>query len=346
MGAGDWNDGMNRVGEAGRGESTWLGFFLYTILRGFAPIARERGDLARADGYEREAARLSEKLELAWDGQWYRRGYYDDGTPLGSAQSDECKIDAISQSWAVLSGAVPARDAERAMDAVRQRLVQRGAGVILLLDPPFDRSRQEPGYIKAYPPGVRENGGQYTHAATWTLMALAALGYGDEVVELFHLINPVNRTRHPWDVTRYKLEPYVMAGDVYSRAPHAGRGGWSWYTGSSGWMFRVGVEYILGLRRRGHRLQIDPCIPASWPGFEMRWRFGSSEYAIQVRNPDRRNRGVASARLDGTPVPALDIPLVDDGRRHQIEVLMGEPVGEGSAGRQERRQDEAKEVRR
>jgi cyclic beta-1,2-glucan synthetase len=326
MGAGDWNDGMNRVGEAGRGESTWLGFFLHSILRRFAPIARGRGEHARAEAYDREATRLSEKLELAWDGDWFRRGYYDDGTPLGSAQSDECKIDAISQSWAVLSGAVPARQAERAMDAVRERLIQRSAGVILLLDPPFDRSAQQPGYIKAYPPGVRENGGQYTHAATWTVMAIAALGYGDEAVELFHMINPVNRTRRPWDVTRYKLEPYVMAGDVYSRPPHAGRGGWSWYTGSSGWMFRLGLEHILGIRRRGDRLEIDPCIPASWPEFSVHWKHGNSEYRITVRNPDRRNRGVAAVLADGKPVDQSAIPLVNDGAVHRIDVQLGEQL--------------------
>ena len=200
FGTGDWNDGMNRVGREGRGESTWLGFFLYGVLtRLRAAVRRDRGDRARADRYRDEARRLASKLELAWDGEWYRRGYYDDGTPLGSAQNDECRIDSIAQSWAVLSGAVPQRFAERAMDAVRRTLVARGSQLLLLLEPPFDRSAQDPGYIKGYPPGVRENGGQYTHAAVWIVMALARLGSGDEVAELFHMLNPINHTRTPAD---------------------------------------------------------------------------------------------------------------------------------------------------
>ena len=231
FGSGDWNDGMNQVGAAGRGESTWLGFFLHRVLSDFAPLCDARNDRARGDRYRHEARRLSTALEQSWDGEWYRRGYYDDGTPLGSAQNDECRIDSISQSWAVLSGAVPQRFAERAMDAVRTSLVARGSRILLLLSPPFDRSAQEPGYIKGYPPGVRENGGQYTHAALWVVMALAKLGSGDEAAELFHMLNPVNHTRTATDVAGYKAEPYVVAGDVYARAPHAGRGGWSWYTG-------------------------------------------------------------------------------------------------------------------
>ena len=230
IGSCDWNDGMNRVGPAGRGESTWLGFFLYTVLNDFVPLCRASKDDVRAERYLNEARRLAIMLEQSWDGEWYRRGYYDDGTPLGSAQNDECSIDSISQSWAVLSGAVPVRFAERAMDAVRTFLVARGSQTVLLLNPPFDRSVQEPGYIKGYPPGIRENGGQYTHAATWVVMALARLGSGDEATEFFHMLNPINHGRTAADVARYKTEPYVMAGDVYARPPHAGRGGWSWYT--------------------------------------------------------------------------------------------------------------------
>src|ERR1700686_4891426 len=228
FGTGGWNDGMNRVGAAGRGESTWLGFFVHHVLTDFAPLCEARNDRTRATRYRAEAHRLASKLELAWDGEWYPRGYYDDGTPLGSAQNDECRIDSISQSWAVLSGAVPQRFAERAMDAVRTSLIARGSEILLLLSPPFDHSAQDPGYIKGYPPGVRENGGQYTHAAVWIMMALARLGSGDEVAELFHMLNPVNHTRTPADVARYKTEPYVIAGDVYARAPHIGRGGWGW----------------------------------------------------------------------------------------------------------------------
>ncbi len=267
FGTGDWNDGMNRVGQAGRGESTWLGFFLYRVLTDFAAVCETRDDVARADRYRTEARRLASQLELTWDGEWYRRGYYDDGTALGSSQNDECRIDSIAQSWAVLSGAVPQRFAERAMDSVRTALVARGSGLLLLLAPPFDRSAQDPGYIKGYPPGIRENGGQYTHASAWIVMALARLGAGDEAAELFHMLNPINHTRTADDVERYKLEPYVVAGDVYARPPHVGRGGWSWYTGSAAWMYRAALESMLGLRRRGRTFSIDPCIPSSWPEY-------------------------------------------------------------------------------
>jgi cyclic beta-1,2-glucan synthetase len=326
IGSGDWNDGMNRVGAEGRGESTWLGFFLHTILTDFVPLCRGRNDAVRADRYLNEARRLAARLERSWDGEWYRRGYYDDGAPLGSAQNDECSIDSISQSWAVLSGTVPVRFAERAMDAVRTFLIARGSQTLLLLDPPFDRSAQEPGYIKGYPPGVRENGGQYTHAAVWIVMALARLGSGDEAAEFFHMLNPVNRSRTPADVARYKTEPYVMAGDVYARAPHAGRGGWSWYTGSAGWMYRAGIESILGLRRRGETFVVDPCIPSSWPEYGISWRFLDSRYEITVTNPARRCRGVATATLDGITVDTGAIPLVNDGRTHDVRIVLGDPV--------------------
>jgi cyclic beta-1,2-glucan synthetase len=263
------------------------------------------------------------RLEQAWDGEWYRRGYYDDGTPLGSAQNDECKIDSISQSWAVLSGAIPQPFAERAMDAVRTALVARGSHILLLLNPPFDRSAQDPGYIKGYPPGVRENGGQYTHAAVWIVMALARLGSGDEAVELFHMLNPVNHTRTAAGVNRYKTEPYVLAGDVYACPPHAGRGGWSWYTGSAGWMYRAGLENILGLRRRGATFTVDPCIPTSWPAYEIAWQFLETRYDITVSNPKRRCRGIATAELDGVPVDAAAIPLVNDAGIHQVRIVLG-----------------------
>jgi cyclic beta-1,2-glucan synthetase len=271
-----------------------------------------------------EARRLAAMLERSWDGEWYRRGYYDDGTPLGSAQNDECSIDSISQSWAVLSGAVPIRFAERAMDAVRTSLIARGSQTVLLLNPPFDRSAQEPGYIKGYPPGVRENGGQYTHAAVWVVMALARLGAGDEAAEFFHMLNPVNHGRTAAEVFRYKTEPYVMAGDVYARAPHAGRGGWSWYTGSAGWMYRAGIESILGLRRRGERFVIDPCIPSSWPEYRITWQFSDTRYDITVYNPARRCRGVAGATLDSAPVDAAAIPLLNDGRTHDVQIVLGD----------------------
>jgi cyclic beta-1,2-glucan synthetase len=330
MGSGDWNDGMNRVGYLGRGESVWLGWFLHTVLQEFIPLCESR-DPARAARYAAEAARVAAMLEQSWDGEWYRRGYYDDGTPLGSAQNDECKIDSISQSWAVLSGAAPSNRAERAMDAVRTQLVRRGTGVVLVLSPPFDQSAQDPGYIKGYPPGVRENGGQYTHAAVWTVMAVARLGNGDEAVELFHLLNPINHTRSAADVERYKAEPYALAGDVYAHPDHSGRGGWTWYTGSAGWLYRAGLESILGLRRHGSSFEVDPCIPTSWPGYSIVWRFGRTVYEISVSNPERRCRGIAGAELDGTSVDPDAIPLVDDGGVHEVRLVVGVPAQTGQA---------------
>ncbi len=326
FGSCDWNDGMNRVGREGRGESTWLGFFLHTVLLDFAALSDRRDDGPRAQRYRAEAACYASRLEQAWDGEWYRRGYYDSGAPLGSSQSDECRIDSIAQSWAVLSGVAPRRFAERAMDSVRTMLVSRGVGLIALLDPPFDVSHQDPGYIKGYPPGVRENGGQYTHAAVWVVMALARLGYGDEVGDLFHMLNPINHARTRGDTERYKAEPYVVAGDVYVRSPHAGRAGWSWYTGSAAWMYRAGLESMLGLRRRGATFSIAPCVPAAWERYEISWRHRGTRYEIVVLNPERRCDGVATASLDGLPVDARQIPLTDDGGLHRVEVVLGTPV--------------------
>ncbi len=325
MGSGDWNDGMNRVGREGRGESCWLGFFLHAVLTGFAPLCLARGEAPRAARYRAEALRLEAALGRTWDGEWYRRGYYDDGSPLGAAQEDECSIDSIAQSWAVLSGVAPPRLAERAMDSVRTHLVRRGAQVVLLLTPPFDRSSQAPGYIKGYPPGVRENGGQYTHAAAWIVMALARMGSGDEAAELFHMLNPVNHTRTGPDLARYQGEPYAVAGDVSAHPEHVGRAGWTWYTGSAGWLYRAGLESMLGLRRRGGTFELDPCIPASWPEYSISWRLGRTRYEIQVVNPERRCRGVESAHLDGVAVDPFAIPLVDDGATHVLRAVLGQP---------------------
>ena len=324
FGTGDWNDGMNRVGQLGMGESTWLGFFLYTVLTDFAVLcdARAPGEAAQ---YRRQATRLAGSLERAWDGEWFSRGFYDDGTPLGSSRNDECRIDSISQSWAVLSGAAPRTLAERAMDAVRSSLVVRSAGLLLLLEPPFDRSAQDPGYIRGYPPGIRENGGQYTHAATWVIMALARLGCGDEVAELFHMLNPINHTRTGSDVARYKAEPYVMAGDVYARPPHAGRAGWSWYTGSSAWMHRVALESILGLTRHGQTFKLEPCVPSTWPAYAVNWRIDGATYEIAVSNPGSHCRGIASATLDGRPVDPSAIPLAGDRAVHHVGIVLGCP---------------------
>jgi cyclic beta-1,2-glucan synthetase len=279
---------------------------------------------------------LATVIEQAWDGDWYRRAYFDDGTPLGSAQNDECRIDSIAQSWAVLSGVGPSLRAERAIDSVRSHLVHRDRRVVLLLSPPFDASGLDPGYIKGYVPGVRENGGQYTHAAIWLVMAIARLGSGDEAVELFHLLNPINHARTGGDVDDYKVEPYVLAADVYAHPAHARRGGWTWYTGSASWMYRAGLEAILGLERRGSTFALNPCIPFTWPGFTMVLRFRNTKYEITVENPQSRSRGIAEAELDGTAVDAGAIPLLDDGGTHRVRALIGEPVmiAEGTTSRE------------
>jgi len=323
IGAGDWNDGMNRVGHEGRGESVWLGFFIYTVLNDFAPICLERGESELANRYHDIAWQLSSRLEQAWDGEWFRRGYYDDGRPLGSAQNDECAIDSISQSWALLSSAVPRRLAERAMDSVRARLIDRQSRLLQLLSPPFDKSDQDPGYIKGYPPGIRENGGQYTHAAVWALMAVAKSGNGDEAAELFHMLNPINHTRTPEAVAKYRTEPYVLDGDVYARPPHAGRGGWSWYTGSAGWLYRAGIEHVLGLKGRGDHFTMSPCVPSSWTSFSITWKHRGSTYLIEVSNPDRVWTGVLKAEMDGQHVDHRSIPLVDDSGNHVVKITMG-----------------------
>jgi cyclic beta-1,2-glucan synthetase len=326
FGTGDWNDGMNRVGAAGRGESVWLGWFLYATLLRFAPIAEQRGAADKASAWRRHAKNVQQAIEReAWDGAWYRRGYYDDGSPLGSASDDECKIDSIAQSWAVISAAADQRRAIQGMAAVDAHLVDREAGILKLFTPPFDRSAQDPGYIKAYPPGLRENGGQYTHAATWSVLAFALLGDGDKAFELFSLLNPIHHSSTAAAVDVYKVEPYVVCADVYSTAPHVGRGGWTWYTGSAGWLYRSGVEGILGFNLRGNVLRIDPCIPHAWPGFEMTYLYKSSRYRIAVLNPQAVRRGIAHASIDGTnvPGPECEIKLIDDGREHRVEVTLG-----------------------
>ena len=326
IGTGDWNDGMNRVGEKGKGESVWLGWFLHATFSAFAPLASARGEEARAAKWRSHAARLRTSIERdGWDGDWYRRGYYDDGTPLGSSTSDECRIDSIAQSWGVLSGAADPARALRAMAAVDEQLIRADDGLALLVAPPFDRTPLDPGYIKGYPPGIRENGGQYTHAAAWSLIAFATLGQGDKAADLFSLLNPVNRSSTRSDAQRYKVEPYAVAADVYSVAPHLGRGGWTWYTGSAGWLYRAGIEAILGVRREGTFLLLAPCIPKAWPGFEIVFRYRSARYDIAVENPRGVNRGVSHAELDGMSLPEgpTRIPLVDDGQTHKVRVVLG-----------------------
>jgi cyclic beta-1,2-glucan synthetase len=326
IGTGDWNDGLNRVGAAGKGESIWLGWILHRTLMSFARVAEQRGDLARTTAWRQHAAGLREALERdGWDGGWYRRAYYDDGTPLGSAMNGECRIDSIAQSWGVISGAADTDRAGQAMAAVRTELVSREDGLVLLFKPPFEHTRHDPGYIKAYPPGLRENGGQYTHAAIWSVIAWAMQGDGDLACEIYAMLNPINHTRTLGDVARYKVEPYVACADLYSVAPHVGRGGWSWYTGSASWMYRAGLESILGFHLKGNILRIDPCIPKSWPGFAIKFQHKSSRYDITVENPAHVCRGVVQVDLDGAALPGLhaSITLVDDGEIHTLRVLLG-----------------------
>ena len=325
MGTGDWNDGMNRVGQDGKGESVWLGWFLHTVLWEFARVADARGEHDRAEMWRLHVSALKAAIERdGWDGAWYRRAYADDGTAIGSAANSECRIDSIAQTWGVISGAADLGRAARAMGAVDQQLVRRPEGLILLLTPPFDHSPLDPGYIKGYVPGIRENGGQYTHAAAWTVLAFAALGDGDKAGELFRMLNPINRAISRASVQRYKVEPYVLAGDVYAEAPHTGRGGWTWYTGSAGWVYRAGIEWILGFRLRGTTLSIDPCITRTWPGYSIVFRYQSASYRIKVENPQHVSRGVVQTELDGKRLAnSENIPLVDDGVEHQVLVILG-----------------------
>jgi cyclic beta-1,2-glucan synthetase len=325
IGSGDWNDGMNRVGHEGRGESVWLGWFLVVVLQEFAPLCDRRGRTDLSARYRREADRLAGMLEFAWDGAWYRRAYFDDGTPLGSAQDDECRIDSLTQSWAVLSGAAPPRHAEEAMDAVLAHLVRRDARVVLLLAPPFDQMARDPGYIKGYLPGVRENGGQYTHAALWVIIALTRLGRGDTAMELFHLVNPINHTRAAEGVERYRGEPYVVAADVYAHPMHVGRGGWTWYTGSAGWMYQAAIEAVLGFRLQGATFSLAPCIPSAWTDYSLVWTRGRTRYHVTVSNPHHANRGITTAEFDGAPIDPREIPIVDDDREHRVVIVMSTP---------------------
>ncbi len=326
IGTGDWNDGMNRVGVLGKGESVWLGWFLYATLASFAPLARARGERTRAAQWLAHAATLRDSLEReAWDGNWYRRGYFDDGTALGSAASAECRIDSIAQSWSVISHAADPARSVQAMAEVEAQLIQRDTGLALLFTPPFDHTSLDPGYIKGYPPGIRENGGQYTHAATWSVMAHAMLGHGNQAGDLFALLNPITRSSTRADLQRYKVEPYVIAADIYSVAPHAGRGGWTWYSGSAGWMYRTGLECILGFRVQGASLLLAPCVPENWPGFEIAFKYRSARYNISVDNPHGVSRGIAHAELDGKVLPLgqARIALADDGATHSVRVILG-----------------------
>lgn len=329
IGSGDWNDGMDRVGVHGRGESVWLGFFMCAVLRQFIEVARLRDDAPFAELCAAEGSRLSQSIEQhGWDGGWYRRAYFDDGTPLGSASNAECRIDSISQSWSVLSGAGDPTRSRTAMKAVDERLVRRDHGLVQLLDPPFDTSGLDPGYIRGYVPGVRENGGQYTHGAIWAAMAFAALGERERAWELLTLINPVNHASSAPGVATYKVEPYVVAADVYAVSPHIGRGGWSWYTGSAGWMYRLIVESLLGLRLAADTLHIAPCLPPNWQGFKLHYRYRETVYHVAVTQEvvsDAAQGAAMHMTVDGVERPDQTIQLVDDRQDHAVEIRLMSP---------------------
>jgi len=325
MGCGDWNDGMNRVGHLGKGESVWLAWFLIATLSEFADLAQARGDTEHAVAWRAHAAKLQTAVEAeGWDESWYRRAYFDDGTPLGSASNTECRIDSLAQSWGVISGAADPERARLAMNSVREYLIQYGDDLVLLFTPPFDKTPLDPGYIKGYLPGVRENGGQYTHAAVWCVIAYAMLGDGDQAAELLHMLNPINRTSNRTGVYAYKVEPYVIAADIYAVPPHVRRGGWTWYTGAAGWFYRAGLEWMLGLNIRAGNMHFNPCIPREWRSYTLRYRHEETCYDITVNNPNGVSKGVVSIELDGVPQLGEDgIPLLQDEKKHQVLVLMG-----------------------
>ncbi len=327
IGSGDWNDGFSRIGIGGKGESVWLAWFLIRTCRDFAAHADRRGDgaasaelLGLAEGYQHAVE------EHGWDGAWYRRAYFDDGTPLGTADGQACQIDAIAQSWSVISGAGAPERQRRAMASVEARLVRGDLRLIMLLAPPFDDGHLDPGYIKGYLPGVRENGAQYTHAALWTVLATAIQGDGDRAMALFRMLNPLTHARTPEEVARYRVEPYVVAADVYTADGHAGRGGWTWYTGSASWMYRVGLESLLGFTRRGDRLVIDPRVPDGWELFEIDYRHGTTRYAIRVESPARVGREGALTTVDGVASSDGAIALHDDGGDHEVVVRPAGPT--------------------
>ena len=331
IGIGDWNDGLSCVGAEGRGESVWLGWFLCDVLNRFTELCRQRGDVERAERYREVRDKLASSLEEhAWDGQWYRRAFADAGKWLGSIYNEECRIDAIAQSWSVISGAAPQEKALQAMQSFDRELVDRDLSVARLLTPPFERTDPSPGYIQGYPPGIRENGAQYTHGVIWSIIAWCGLGDGDKAFELFQMLNPLNHTRTPNEVRKYAGEPYVMAADVYTVDPHKGRAGWTWYTGAAGWMYQAGVEWILGLRRRGQRLYIRPCIPCAWPEYSVSYRFGSARYLITVKNPSHKSGGVTAFKYDGRDVALAErdvkegpyVELIDDGQEHQVVLVL------------------------
>jgi cyclic beta-1,2-glucan synthetase len=333
IGAGDWNDGMNLVGAGGKGESVWLAWFMVDVLQGMAELSELLGRPDLSQSYQQDRNALIQRVERAgWDGEWYLRATFDDGTPLGSSANEEAKIDSLPQSWACLSGAADTDRTDRALESAWKHLVREDEGLVLLLTPPFDRSDPSPGYIKGYPPGVRENGGQYTHAALWFAMALARRGDGTRATKMLRILNPIERARGPETVWRYGLEPYVVAADVYRLPGRIGQGGWSWYTGSAAWMYRAWVEEVLGLKVRGDHLQLNPVIPRGWEGFHLRYRHGEAIYEIQVENPESCERGVSWVEMDGQRMRDGVIPLDQGLVKHRILVHMGKSEQAGGGG--------------
>ncbi|MEO8583018.1 MAG: cyclic beta 1-2 glucan synthetase, partial [Flavitalea sp.] len=316
---GDWNDGFDKVGQEGKGESVWLAFFLYDILILFIETASLHSDLKFSNTCKNEAKKLKENIDKhAWDGEWYKRAWFDDGTPLGSKSNEDCKIDSIAQSWSVLSGGGNESLIHTAMESAYKNLVQKDIGIIKLLEPAFDKSDVNPGYIKGYVPGVRENGGQYTHAAVWMIMAFAKLRNNERVWELLQMINPVNHGNNAEKIANYKVEPYVLAADIYSREPHGGRGGWTWYTGSASWLYRLITEFFLGLHLEGNKLKFIPCIPKEWKSFKLHYRYNNTIYhidIIQVNNAEE-----TSVTVDGISIQDKIISLKDDGVEHAVVV--------------------------
>jgi cyclic beta-1,2-glucan synthetase len=322
MGCGDWNDGMNLVGVGGVGESVWVAWFQIVVRTAFAAIAEGRGDRETAERLHVQAKELRSAAEAhAWDGAWYLRAWFDNGTPLGSQTSEECRIDSIAQSWAVFASCEPNRG-RMAIEAALDHLVDRDATIVKLMEPPFDHSPLEPGYIKGYLPGIRENGGQYTHASVWLIQALATLGRGHEAGALWRMLSPLTHTTSAEGVTRYKAEPYVVAGDVYGVSPHMGRGGWTWYTGSAAWLYRAALETILGFTIRGNQLTFEPHLPLEWTAFEVEFAFGASIYRCRVEYQPE-NEGVTEVSLDGNQVPTGVVLLRDDGLDHIVQVVFG-----------------------
>jgi cellobiose phosphorylase len=326
IGCGDWNDGMNEIGRHGRGESVWLGWFQIEVINRFAPLLEAQGDHQAADELRQRAERLRRAVEEhGWDGEWYRRAFYDDGSPLGSKENDECRIDSLAQSWAVISGAAPKERYEQAMMSADNHLVDRDGKLIKLLTPPFNKCAKNPGYIKGYPPGVRENGGQYTHASAWFIIATSMMGRGQEAFTLFDLINPVNHTTDQRGVDTYQAEPFVMCGDVYSEGSLRGRAGWSWYTGSSGWLYQAGLEYIIGLKVHPNHFSINPCVPASWSDFSVIYKRNGRTFHVKVENESGVERGVKTLEINGKIVQGTNVPFEDPSYNETVavRVVMG-----------------------